>query len=132
MGSFRLLILGLALAAGLQAGPPPPPPMGPHPPGPPPRLSPELRKDLIARTEAEIRDLRWRLQRLGQAEAERGEDRWWDLPSRRRRQFRLRQLRVLRERLEDAQARLFQLQAPPPPRPERPLEDKRISGTTQI
>jgi hypothetical protein len=142
MGSFKVVLLALALTAGLQAGPPPPPPGPPGFPGPPPRghrppppdargnswdaRRDESRAREIERTELLIRDLRVRLQRLGEAEAEHGDDAWWDLPSRRRRQFRLRQLRFLRERLEDAQAHLIELQGP-----ERPLEDKPISGTAR-
>jgi hypothetical protein len=124
MGSFKAWLAALALTTGLGAAPPRPP--GPPPPGPPPRLSQEQRQREIERTQALIKDLRLRLQRLGEAEAERGDDAWWDLPSRRRRQFRLRQLRFLRERLEDAQAHLIELQGP-----ERPLEDKPISGTAR-
>lgn len=113
MGCFRAFLLLALLSASLPAAPPPRPPVE--------SLSPQQREHEAERLRAVIRDLRWKLQREGEREARRG-DAWWDLPHRRRQQQRLRHLRMLRQRLEDAQSRLWALEAAD--KAEKTLKDK--------
>lgn len=99
------------------------PPPGP-PPGPPPhRLGPvpqdpQARQAERLRLEAEVAELRRRLEQAGAREAERRRPNWWDLPSRRGQAMRLRQLRRLHYELDRRLHRLEQLREASQPQPE--------------
>jgi TolA-binding protein len=119
MGSIRRVLVALVLGAGLAAAAPGGT-LTPTPSPTPTALPASARADEIAALRRDLRQLRQRLQAQGQAEAGRRERRWWDLPSRRGQERRLRRLQHWRQQLEDLQFRLMQLEG----EAEKPLQDK--------
>lgn len=119
-----------SLTPTAQASPSRPLPPPGRPPGAPPPLhllTPQQREAERLRLHREIRLLKDELRRNGEAEADRRDPNWWDLPARRGQQRRLRQLRMLRSQLERRQRRLARLEGRHPGLAGRDAEAQNLS-----